>query len=129
MSELYYQKVVSSSSEGKLEVYDQEVLEEYLCGLFKRGKSLEKMTELIEFGQRCINAGEDGIALRVFENGYHSISTLPCDNKGKLEFAKLVKESFGHLYNSSNEAVWEGTGELLTACEELIGKLGEGLEK
>ena len=151
MSELYYQKVVSSSSDGKLEVFDQEVLEEYLQGLFKMPKTLERMAELIEFGQRCISKScecksceckscecsdgkdvreyrnrMDALALRVFENAFHSLGLLPCDDGRKLEFAKLVREGFGYLYHSECEFVWEETGELLRACEELIGKLIEG---
>lgn len=135
MSELYYQKVVSSSSEGKLEVYDQEVLEVYLQGLFKMPKTLERMAELIEFGQRCISKSRecssgsdsgnrmDALALRVFENGFHSLGQLPCSDERKLEFAQHVRDGLGYLHHSECEFVWEETGELLRACEELIEKL------
>ena len=146
MSELYYQKVVSSSSDGKLELFDQEVLEEYLQGLFKMPKTLERMAELIEFGQRCISKNceckscecsdgkdvreyrnrMDALALRVFENAFHSLGLLPCDDGRKLEFAQFVREGLAYLYDSECEFVWEETGELLRACDELIGKLIEG---
>ena len=123
MSELYYQKVVSSSSDGKLEVFDQEALDAYLQGLFKIPKTLEVMAELIEFGQKCIGDRADALALRVFENAYHSLGSLPCSDERKLEFAQLVREGFGYLYHSECEFVWEETGELLRACEELIESL------
>lgn len=134
MSEVYYKKVVSSSSEGKLEmisqesleVLDQETLEVYLQGLFKLPKSFEQMSELIEFGKKIIgkeNDRMDALALRVYENAYHSLSSLLCSDEQKLEFAKLVREGLGYLYHSKCEFVWEETGELLTACEEFIEKL------
>ena len=67
MSEVYYKKVISSSSEGKLEmisqesleVLDQETLEVYLQGLFKLPKSFEQMSELIEFGKKIIGKEND----------------------------------------------------------------------
>ena len=149
MSELYYQKVVSSSSDGKLEVFDQdtlevfdqEVLEVYLQGLLKMPKTLEGMAELVEFGKRCIgsncaskNSRErrnrmDALALRVFENAFHSLGSLMCDDERRLEFAQVVREGLGYLYHSECEFVWEETGELLRACEEFIEKLNEKVQR
>ena len=146
MSELYYQKVVSSSSDGKLEVFDQdtlevfdqEALEVYLQGLFMMPKTLEGMAELVEFGQRCIRKSceysehskysehrnrMDALALRVFENAFHSLGSLPCDDERRLVFAQVVREGLGYLYHSECEFVWEETGELLRACEEQIERL------
>lgn len=123
MTKIFYQKVAACSKDGSLKIQDKEELNIYLNNLFKIPKSINKMEELLHIGKVCMDEGYETTALKIYQNAYHSLSSLECSKEAKLKYAQTVLYALSALNSSDNEYVWESTGEFIHACRDFIEKL------
>ncbi len=126
MSNVFYQKVAECAKDGNLRIEDKEELEIYLKNLFKLPKTVEKMDELLRVGETCMEQGNESAALDIYQNAYHSLSSLECDKESKLKYAQTVLYALSSLNSSQNEYIWESTGEFIHACRDFINSLSPG---
>ncbi len=69
---------------GKLNL-DKAAVESYILEMYNRDNTIEKVEELLELGQRCLEAKADSPALNAYRIAYHCINALKCSTEKKLE--------------------------------------------